>query len=188
MCICRCICTYTYIHIHMMSLLLYCAPAGRVHPKCFSRPLPRAILEGPSWKTADVLVDEASANIDILLSKMLPQGLLEDSMSLFAEIGMFPYLAVRACLPRWRWSLSAVLRFHILCVTLVRIPFVYSKLRPLRRLSPPRFFSHLFPSLSLPLSRSLSLSLPCAARRRRADWLADCVADWAGWLADWLLA
>ena len=43
------------------------------------------------------------------------------------------------------------------------------------------------PSLSLFLCRSLSLSLalPCAAKGRRA---ADCVADWAGWLTDLLLA
>ncbi len=57
----------TYIHTHMISLLLYCA--GRVHPPA-----------GPSWKSAAVLVGEASANIDILFSKMLTQCVLEDNM------------------------------------------------------------------------------------------------------------
>ena len=52
----------------MLPLLLYCAPVGRIHPRFLARPLPRAILEGPSWKIAAVLVDEASANSDILSS------------------------------------------------------------------------------------------------------------------------
>ena len=59
----------------MLSLLLYCAPAGRIHPRFLARPLPRAILEGPSWKIAAVLVDEASANNPYCLPTRPPQGL-----------------------------------------------------------------------------------------------------------------
>ena len=80
-----CVCIrVTYIHMHMLSLLLYCALAGRVHPRFLSCPLPRVILGGPSWKSAAVLVGEASAKIDILFPKTLTQCLLEDNMSLFA--------------------------------------------------------------------------------------------------------
>ena len=65
-----------YVYIHTLSLLLYCAPAGRIHPRFLARPLPRAILEGPSWKIAAVLVDEASANSDMPSSNKASTKLL----------------------------------------------------------------------------------------------------------------
>ena len=166
MCIFVCVYVYVYACVHTYIYICF---------RCFStaHPLAASILDfsrthSPvqSWRAprGKLLLSSWTRPRRIVtycLPIRLPQGLLEDSMSLFAEVGMFPYLAVlcrRACLPRWCRSLSAVLHFPLLCVTCASLSCILNY--ALCTTSLLHFSSLIYPlSLSLSPSPSLSLSL-----------------------------